>query len=154
MWKIPATRMKASKEHHIPLCNEAIKLLKSLSPQKSGLIFPSSENTPLTDASISKVIKKMHQEDLKIGGTGWIDKDSGNRVATPHGFRSTFRMWAADNVNMPPDIIEHALAHKLKDKVEAAYQRKTSLPKRVKLMDAWEDFCLGNTKTAQIINFK
>jgi integrase len=71
---------------------------------------------------------------------GYFDPQQ-NRIATQHGFRSTFRDWAAEVVVFPSEIIEHALAHKLKDEAEAAYQRGTMLMKRATLMEQWAEFC-------------
>ena len=140
-WTIPAHRMKAGKEHVIPLSKQALTLLKTCEPGRGDLIFYSKRGLRLSDATLAKVIKNMHQRLLNEGKSGWTDPDASNRVITPHGFRSTFRVWAADNIDLPSEIVEHALAHKLKDKVEAAYQRKTSLPKRIELMQTWASFC-------------
>ena len=144
IWTIPADRMKAGKEHVVPLSDEAVTVLKALAGDKD-LVFPSIRGKELSDAALAKVIKDMHAREIGAGNAGWIDPDSGNRVATPHGFRSTFRVWAADNVNLPSEIIEHALAHKLKDRVEAAYQRKSALPKRIRLMQQWANYCVQNS---------
>jgi len=153
-WTIPADRMKAGKEHVVPLSKEAINVLKALAADNEGLVFGSMRGKQLSDAALAKVIKDMHEREVTAGNNGWIDPDSDNRVATPHGFRSTFRVWAADNVNLPSEIIEHALAHKLKDRVEAAYQRKSALPKRIRLMQQWADFCYGATKKARVFHLK
>ena len=144
IWTIPADRMKAGKEYVVPLSHQAITVLKALADDNEGLVFPSMRGKKLSDAAVAKVIKDMHQREITAGKQGWTDPDLDNRVATPHGFRSTFRVWVADNVNLPSEIIEHALAHKLKDRVEAAYQRKSALPKRVRLMQQWADHCFKN----------
>ena len=124
-WIIPAERMKASREHEIPLSDRAVEVLKSI-PRVSGCdyVFPGTKlHKPMSTAAGMKVLKSMrpgfHQ----------------------HGFRSTFRDWAAEQTVFQRLVIEHALAHQLKDKAEAAYHRKTMLPKRVKLMQAWTDYC-------------
>ena len=153
-WTIPATRMKAGKEHVIPLADEAIDLLKQLGPQPNGLVFKSQRGKALSDAALAKVIKDMHERKVKIDGLGWVDPDANNRVATPHGFRSTFRVWAADNTNFPAEIVEHALAHKLKDRVEAAYQRKSALPKRVALMNHWSEFCHNSDQKGVVLKLE
>ncbi len=153
-WTIPVTRMKAGKEHVIPLADEAIDLLKQLGSQSSGLVFKAQRGKALSDAALAKVIKDMHERKVKIDGLGWIDPDANNRVATPHGFRSTFRVWAADNTNFAAEIVEHALAHKLKDRVEAAYQRKSALPKRVLLMTQWSEFCHNTTQKGVVLKLK
>lgn len=82
----------------------------------------------------------MHEADVAKGGIGYLDTKQ-NRVATPHGFRSTFRDWAAEVACVPWEIAEHALAHKLKNAAEAAYQRGELLMKRAALMGQWARFC-------------
>lgn len=153
-WTIPATRMKAGKEHVIPLADEAIDLIKNLNVSSEGLVFKSQRGKELSDAALTKVIKDMHERKFSTDGRGWIDPDANNRIATPHGFRSTFRVWAADNTNFPAEIVEHALAHKLKDKVEAAYQRKSALPKRVSLMTQWSEYCHNTTQKGVVLKLK
>jgi integrase len=125
LWTIPAGRMKAGKEHEIPLPTRAVKLLKAL-PRLAGCdwVFPGLNSIkPMTTAAGMKLLKE-----LRPG-------------LTQHGFRATFRIWAAEQTNFARDIIEHALAHQLKDKAEASYYRSTVLPKRRKLMAAWSDYC-------------
>lgn len=82
----------------------------------------------------------MHESDVAKGHEGYLDPKQ-NRIATQHGFRSTFRDWAAEVAYFPRDVIEHALAHKLKDEAEAAYQRGDLLLKRAVLMEQWATFC-------------
>ena len=124
-WTIPAARMKAKKEHRIPLADAALELLRTL-PRMVGtdLVFPSSRNEMLSDMTLSAVLRRMGRSDI-----------------TGHGFRSTFRDWAGETTAYPREVIEHALAHRLKDKAEAAYQRGTLFDKRRKLMDDWAAFC-------------
>lgn len=124
-WTIPAARMKAKKEHRIPLADAALELLRIL-PRMVGtdLVFPSSRNEMLSDMTLSAVLRRMGRSDI-----------------TGHGFRSTFRDWAGETTAYPREVIEHALAHRLKDKAEAAYQRGTLFDKRRKLMDDWAAFC-------------
>lgn len=142
-WIIPVERMKANKQHEVPLSNQSIKLLKSLPnyTAKSGLIFPGTKDRPMSDMTISKLVKRIHEQALKADDPGFIDKHADNKIVTPHGFRSTFRDWAGEQSNFPSEVIEHALAHKIKDKAEAAYQRGTLMPKRVKLMQCWSNYC-------------
>jgi integrase len=115
-WKIPAERMKLAVEHVVPLSDAAIALYESL-PRLPGcdLLFPAPESGgELTDAALSELIDGMHEADLKRGGIGYFDPKQ-NRIATPHGFRSTFRDWSAEVAFFPREVIEHALAHELKD---------------------------------------
>jgi integrase len=129
-WIIPAGRMKTRKEHAIPLSEPAIDLLRALRkthPQSETWVFPSSRkgrSRPLTDPTLIGVMRRI----------GWPG-------LTQHGFRSTFRDWAGEQTHHAREVIEHALAHRLKDKVEAAYQRGTLWPKRVALMDDWANYC-------------
>jgi integrase len=146
LWTIPSSRMKAGKQHVIPLNDRALNILKGL-PRVAGteVMFPGVRLGTLSDATLGKVIRTLHTNDLKAGGNGFIDKHAEGRVVTCHGFRSTFRDWAAEQTAFPREVIEHCLAHQLKDKAEAAYQRKTSVPKRKKLMQNWADYCSKDT---------
>ena len=117
--------MKAKKEHRVPLSTEAINLLNALPRHdKTDLIFASNKKTILSDMTLTSVIKRMKRTGI-----------------TAHGFRSTFRDWAGETTAYPREVIEHALAHQLKDKAEAAYQRGTLLDKRRRLMGDWASFC-------------
>ena len=125
-WTIPAERMKASKEHTVPLSARASELVKDLWRTKTGeFIFPGADLVgPLSNMAMNACLKRMKRTDITV-----------------HGFRSTFRDWAGEQTNFPREIIEHALAHQLKDKAEAAYSRSTMPEKRRKLMEAWAQFC-------------
>ncbi len=124
VWIIPASRMKAGKEHHIPLSPAAVQLLKELPrlPEKPW-VFQGAKGQ-LSDMAMTAVLKRMGCTDITV-----------------HGFRSTLRDWAAERTNYPREVCEHALAHQLKDKAEAAYQRGTLFEKRRKLMNDWEKHC-------------
>ena len=87
------------------------------------------------------LIRRMHKSEQAEGRPGWIDRKEGGRLITSHGFRSSFRDWAGEQTAFPREVIEHAMAHQLPDKAEASYARATLLPRRVKLMDAWSDYC-------------
>lgn len=140
VWTIPPRRMKAEKEHRIPLSEAAIDLLRGLPLFKeTDLLFPGSNNKPFSDATLNAVIRRMQGAALKVGGSGYIDPSS-NRVAVPHGFRSSFRDWAGETTAFPREVIEHALAHQLKNKAEAAYARGTLFEKRRSLMESWATF--------------
>lgn len=134
-WVIPAGRMKAGKEHTVPLSNAALDLLRNL-PKLEGceLIFPSvtKENKPLSDMTLTSILRRMGQKDITV-----------------HGFRSSFRDWAGDTTHFPKEVIENALAHQLKDKAEAAYARSTQLAKRRDLMDAWALYCSAQNSSAE-----
>lgn len=124
VWRVPAGRMKAGVEHEVPLSAAALALLKAQPKRKEAtdLIFPGMKLQALSDMSLSAVMRRMKVD------------------AVPHGLRSTFRQWAAERTNYPREIAEHALAHRLPDKVEAAYQRSTLLQKRRAMMEDWASF--------------
>jgi integrase len=143
VWIIPKERMKAEKEHRVPLSKEAIALLESIqiNTESQGYIFPAPRGGGmLSDMSLTALIKRMHEQKLKENGLGYIDPKQ-NRVITTHGFRSTFRDWSADKTDYPREVCEHVLAHKLPDEVEAAYLRGAYLEKRKGLMNEWAEFC-------------
>ncbi|HYD86795.1 MAG TPA: integrase arm-type DNA-binding domain-containing protein [Vitreimonas sp.] len=131
LWVIPAERMKGRngerREHRIPLSWQAAALLRRVfaAHPKSPFVFPGlGTDSHLSGMAMLKVLERM-----------------GRDTITTHGFRSTFRDWAADATDFPRELAEQALAHKLPDKVEAAYRRGDALEKRAKLMQAWADYC-------------
>lgn len=136
IWKIPPEKIKMKRGLDVPLSDAAIDLLNSL-PKLSDLVFPGIKGQPLSDATLAAVIERMNK-----GGAIWIDPNY-NKPATVHGFRTTFRMWAAEATDHPREVTEHALAHELPNEVERAYQRGTQFPKRVVLMEDWATFCLS-----------
>ena len=145
IWIIPKERMKADKEHRVPLSQVAIRLLEKLyqetHPQPDEFIFPTPRSGEmLSDMSLTALIKRMHEQKFKEDGIGYIDPKQ-KRVITTHGFRSTFRDWSADKTDYPREVCEHVLAHKLPDEVEAAYLRGAYLEKRKGLMEDWANFC-------------
>jgi integrase len=125
VWTIPASRMKAGREHRIPLSEPAMALLREMIKFGSeGFIFPGLKAASgLSDVALAKAVDGA-------GGDG----------ATAHGFRSTFRDWAAEATNYPRELAEAALAHALTDKVEAAYLRADLLEKRRAMMETWATF--------------
>lgn len=146
LWIIPAHRMKAKKEHRVPLSRSAMRLLEEL-PRFKGVdyVFPGSRDVkPLSDMTLSATIRRMNEGDAPP----WREPVSGNPVV-PHGFRSTFRDWAGETTSFPREVVEHALAHQLKDKAEAAYARGTQFEKRRMLMEAWARWC--DTPSAGVI---
>jgi len=123
VWTIPGERMKAKREHRVPLSAPALDLLRNLQRMTgTDLLFPGQRGGPLSDMSLSAVMKRMEME------------------AVPHGLRSTFRDWAGERTNYPRDLCEQALAHVIESKAEAAYRRGDALEKRRGLMEAWAMF--------------
>lgn len=130
LWTIPADRMKAGREHQVPLSRQAVELLRSLYViEGSDLVFPSTRMTMLSDMSLTAVMRRMKLE------------------AVPHGFRSTFRDWASERTHYQSEVVEMALAHAIENKVEAAYRRGTLLIKRAPLMQEWADYLLPMSVT-------
>lgn len=131
VWTIPGPRMKAGREYRVPLSDVATAVLKRMETIRSGEhVFPSpTDRCPtLSNMAMSAVLRRMGRGDLTV-----------------HGFRSTFRDWAAEQTNFPNHVVEMALAHAVGDEVEAAYRRGDLFDKRRKLMDAWAAYC---TKTS------
>ena len=129
LWIIPAGHTKARQEHRVPLQPQAIRLLKSL-PKLAGanLIFPSRTGKPLSDMAFSQLMRGMRERgELTV-------------EAVPHGFRSTFRDWAAEQTAYPDEIRKAASGHTVGDSVKEAYQRTDLLDKRRKLMNEWGCF--------------
>lgn len=136
-WTIPGERMKAGKEHRVPLPPQAVSVLKAL-PRIVGvdLVFPGWKGQPLSDASLAKPLKLM------------------KTPATPHGFRSTFRDWASERSNYPRDVAEMALAHTIGDKVEAAYRRGDLFEKRTNMMADWAKFIETTPATGNVTSIR
>ncbi len=134
VWTIPAERMKAKREHQVPLSDAALLVLESLS-KEGDVVFAGTKGQPMSDMSLTAVIRRMNGGDQPL----WVDA-SGERI-TVHGFRSSFRMWAAETTNYPREVAEHALAHRLPDAVERAYQRGSQFAKRAALMAEWAVYC-------------
>lgn len=126
VWSIPAERMKAAREHVVPLSTEAMALLAGAGP---GLLFPHDvTGRPLSENAFRQRLLSMGLQ------------------VTAHGFRSTFRDWAAETTDFPAEVVEMALAHSIKSKTEAAYRRGNLLEKRRVLMEAWAAHCMSALK--------
>lgn len=123
VWTVPAERMKAHKEHRVPLSPQALALLASL-PRIDGneLVFPAPRGGVLSDMTLTAVMRRMELD------------------AVPHGMRSTFRDWTAERTNFPREVAEMALAHTIGNAVEAAYRRGDLFAKRAEMMSAWSKF--------------
>jgi integrase len=126
IWTVPADRMKAGREHRVPLCARAVTILRQLEKLKTGdFVFAGqARNKPLSNMAMEMVLRRMKVDN-----------------ATVHGFRSSFRDWAGNVSSFPREIVETALAHAIGDKAEQAYRRSDALEKRRKLMEAWANYC-------------
>lgn len=122
-WTIPAQRMKAGKEHRVPLSPRAIEILDAVRPFGCDSLFPSAKGRNLSGMAMSMLLRRMQQD------------------CTVHGFRSSFRDWTAECTSYSHEVCEMALAHVIGNKAEAAYRRGDLFEKRRMLMDAWAAFC-------------
>ena len=137
VWAVPGERMKGGKEHEVPLSKEAVTLLENLPREKGGYAFAGARaKKPLSNMAMLQLLRGIR---------------SG---LTVHGFRSTFRDWAGDRTNFPREVIEHALAHRIKDKAEASYRRSSALEKRRRLMEAWAGYCSVPFVSGRVVSLR
>jgi integrase len=128
IWTIPAPRTKTHREHRVPLAPRAVEILRELYGQRTGeFVFSARAGRPLSVTAMLKQLELMGHSNLTV-----------------HGFRSSFRDWAAEQTAFPNEVCEQALAHQVASKVEGAYRRGDLFEKRRKLMEAWATFCGGN----------
>ncbi len=127
VWTIPAARMKMKRAHRVPLAPRAVEILREAEKlvEGSGLVFPSLRGKPLSDMTLSKLVKELGFE------------------ADVHGFRTSFRTWAQEQTNFPREVAEAALAHAVGDAVEAAYARSDVFEKRRKMMGSWAGYLVA-----------
>jgi integrase len=138
-WTIPAGRMKGEREHRVPLSSPAIAIVEALRAiRSSNYVFPGGRTgKPLSNMAMLVMLRRM--------------KWSG---VTVHGFRSTFRDWAAEQTAYPNEVVEMALAHSVGNKVEAAYRRGDLFEKRRRLMDEWARYCASAVKPGEVVSLK
>jgi integrase len=137
LWTVPADRMKAKREHRVPLSNRVIAILDHL-PKEGDLLFPGERSgKSLSNMAMLTVLDRLGRRDLTV-----------------HGFRSTFRDWAAERTNFPNHVVEMALAHTIGNKVEAAYRRGDLFEKRARLMEAWSQFAAKQPEVGEIIRLR
>jgi integrase len=136
-WTIPAKRMKGDREHRVPLSARALEIFRNL-PKDSDYLFPGGRaGNHLSNMAMLKLLERMKRDDLTV-----------------HGFRSTFRDWAAERTNFPGEVAEAALAHAVGDKVEAAYRRGDLFEKRRRLMEAWAQFATTASSDPVVVSFR
>jgi integrase len=133
LWIVPAERMKSAREHRVPLSQRAVAILSEMAAVRlNDFVFPGMKRKrPLSNMSLLMLLRGMEHE-----------------LVTVHGFRSSFRDWAAETTNFPREVAEAALAHVVGDKVEAAYRRGDLFGKRRELMEAWARHCTPQTRAA------
>ena len=137
LWTVPADRMKAKREHRVPLSKPALAALEAVPVESDAWVFPGlKEDTHIANTAMLMLLRRMGLNGLTV-----------------HGFRSTFRDWAAETTNTPSDVGEMALAHTIPSKVEAAYRRGDLLEKRRKLMQQWARYCTPAT-TANVTEIR
>jgi integrase len=135
VWTIPAERMKGGKEQQVPLSRRAIAILENLPCERGGYVFPGARpKSPLSNMAILELLRGMDANGFTV-----------------HGFRSTFRDWAGDRTHYAREVIEHALAHQIKDKAEAAYRRSDALEKRRRLMEEWARYCSSPASKGEVV---
>lgn len=133
IWVIPAERMKAKAPHRVPLSPRAVQILEAQEGQHKHLVFPSTrDQVALSDMALTALLRRLEAH-----------SDTPGRIATAHGFRSSFRDWCSENGH-PRDLAERALAHTIANKVEAAYHRTDLLDQRRPLMVEWAAFIKGS----------
>lgn len=140
LWIVPAERMKAKREHRVPLSDQAMELIESL-PHFVGsdLLFPNTKGTMMSDMTLSAVMRRLHAAQVTQDGIGWVDPGS-LKPAVPHGLRSTFRSWAAET-GVSHDLAEICLAHEVGNAVARAYKRTDMVERRRDVMDQWARRC-------------
>jgi integrase len=144
VWTVPAARMKAGREHRVPLSDAALAVLGNVQPlallrdgkaDPGAPVFPGPRRAlPMSNMTMLMLLRRMKRDDL-----------------TAHGFRSSFSDWAAERTAYPREVVEMALAHAIENKVEAAYRRGDLFEKRRQLMEAWAHFCSAPETTAQVV---
>jgi integrase len=130
IWTVPAARMKAGKEHRVPLSDRALQIVRELQDLRvSDFVFPGQrQGRPMSNMAYTMLVRRMNPGNYTV-----------------HGFRSTFRDWAGDETHFSRDVAESALAHQIGNEVERAYRRADALVKRRELMAAWASHCLSGT---------
>jgi integrase len=138
VWTIPGNRMKGGREHRVPLSNRAVEIVRIMQSRREGdFVFTGMRGGGLSNMTLLAMLRTM------------------GKAVTAHGFRASFRDWAAEQTNFPNEVCEMALAHAVGDKVEAAYRRGDLFEKRRRLMDAWSAFCSKPTQlTANVTSLR
>ena len=134
VWTIPASRMKTGREQRVPLCGRALEILEAarkLGEGKNPVVFVNERGRPLATKRLNRLLRKH------------------GIAAVPHGFRSSFRDWAAEKTDHPREVVEAALAHVVKSKVEAAYMRSDLFERRRRLMAEWSEYLAGRGASAE-----
>jgi integrase len=156
IWTVPGNRMKGDggREHRVPLSGRAIEIVAAL-PRDGEFLFPGEkEGHPLSNMAMAQVIRRLNADHDERGLPRYVDPAQDGRDIVPHGFRSTFRDWAAERTNFQNHIVEMALAHAIGDEVEAAYRRGDLFDKRRRLMNAWAEYANSAVEAPRVLQFK
>ena len=138
VWTVPASRMKGGRDHRVPLSAEALAVLNKVDKGESEeFVFAGRKKRPLSNMALMMLLRRMDHAKLTV-----------------HGFRSTFRDWAAECTNFQGEVAEAALAHVVGDKVEAAYRRGDLFEKRRRLMTAWGQFSTAGSAPSMIVKLR
>ncbi len=134
-WVVPAGRMKGGREHRVPLSDRAVEVLRALPTERGNpFVFVGPRGGGLSNAGMASVLKRMGRDDITV-----------------HGFRSSFRDWAAERTNYPNHVVEQALAHVIGNAVEAAYRRGDLFGKRARLMSDWSKYCSSPAPAGEVV---
>ena len=134
VWTIPASRMKTGRDQRVPLCGRTLEILEAarkLGDRENPVVFANEHGRPLDGKRLNRLLRKH------------------GIAAVPHGFRSSFRDWAAEETDHPREVVEAALAHVVKSKVEAAYMRTDLFERRRRLMDDWSAYLAGRRASTE-----
>ena len=138
LWTIPADRMKAKREHRVPLTDDALAVLKRVRGLDAEIIFPGQKRGKgLSNMAMTQLMRRLDHGDVTV-----------------HGFRSSFRDWAEERGGMPREIAELSLAHEVGSAVERAYRRSDLLSKRRTLMERWARFCLSDNASSKVVELR
>jgi integrase len=134
VWTVPAGRMKGEREHRVALTDATVALLEAMHQlRQNEFVFPGDRRATMSNMAMEMLLRRM------------------GRAITVHGFRSTFRDWAAERTNFPSEVAEAALAHVVGDKVEAAYRRGDLFEKRRRLMQDWANYCQSGEGGSNVV---
>jgi integrase len=133
LWIIPGECTKSGRPHRVPLVPRAVQILREVQGMSKEWVFVARKGKPLSENALLALLERMGRDDV-----------------VTHGFRASFRMWAAETNSAPREVVEMALAHVLKDMTEAAYQRSDLFKRRRVLMQDWADFLAGETEAAHL----
>jgi integrase len=160
VWVAPAERMKGKREHRVPLCDRALAILRAMLPAgqeniaRKYVFRGAKPGRPLSNMAMLELLRRMNAAREVAGLPRYTDPKQGNRDVVPHGFRSSFRDWAAERTNFPREVAEAALAHIEGDETERAYQRGDLFDKRRRLMTAWSEFCSKPAGNGEVVSLR